>query len=217
MAEFLKTDFHKPEFTRYQESLGSIVTSPNLTDVVENAVRRALLFVRHGALWRELPAGTQWFEVEIEREELERIRVFPRAQWRKLAARGNFGLTEVAQRIASSDCNGFADEAFLLKIQQLRNRLEEGWQAGAILLIGLNQRGTFTLLDGNFIAWWRRCWPGRKLSQGSVSSAAFLPKMNECCWYETNVTTLARYGTNLVRHLVYDPQEELERLLQTFD
>ena len=88
MAEFLKTDFHKPEFSKYQESLGGIVTSPNLTDVVENAVRRALLFVRHGALWRELPAGTQWFEVEIEREELERIRVFPRAQWRKLAARG---------------------------------------------------------------------------------------------------------------------------------
>ena len=141
MAEFLKTDFHKPEFSKYQESLGGIVTSPNLTDVVENAVRRALLFVRHGALWRELPAGTQWFEVEIEREELERIRVFPRAQWRKLA-RGNFGLTEVSQRISSGDCNGFADEAFLVKIQQLRDRLEEGWQAGAILLIGLNQRGT---------------------------------------------------------------------------
>ncbi len=91
MAEFLKTDFHKPEFVKYQESLGGLVTAPNLTDVVENAVRRALLFVRHGALWRELPAGTQWFEVEIERAELERIRVFPRAQWRKLAARGNFG------------------------------------------------------------------------------------------------------------------------------
>ena len=216
MAEFLKTDFHKPEFTRYQESLGSIVTSPNLTDVVENAVRRALLFVRHGALWRELPAGTQWFEVEIEREELERIRVFPRAQWRKLAARGNFGLTEVAQRIASSDCNGFADEAFLLKIQQLRNRLEEGWQAGAILLIGLNQRGTFTLLDGN-----HRMVAAMLASPEAFSRFRFFcglsPKMNECCWYETNVTTLARYGTNLVRHLVYDPQEELERLLQSFD
>ena len=77
MAEFLKTDFHKPEFSKYQESLGGIVTTPNLNDVVENAVRRALLFVRHGALWRELPEGTQWFEVEIERAELERIRVFP--------------------------------------------------------------------------------------------------------------------------------------------
>ena len=216
MAEFLKTDFHKPEFIKYQESLGGVVTSPNLTDVVENAVRRALLFVRHGALWRELPAGTQWFEVEIEREELERIRVFPRAHWRKLAARGNFGLTEVSKRIASGDCNGFADEAFLLKIRQLRDRLEEGWQAGAILLIGLNQRGAFTLLDGN-----HRMVAAMLSSPETFSRFRFFcglsPKMNECCWYETNVTTLARYGTNLVRHLVYDPQEELERLLQTFD
>jgi hypothetical protein len=41
--------------------------------------------------------------------------------------------------------------------------------------------------------------------------------MSECCWYETNVTTLARYGTNLVRYLIHDPKEELERLLQGFD
>ncbi len=215
MAEFLKTDFHKPEFSKYQESLGGIVTTPNLHDVVENAVRRALLFVRHGALWRELPQGTQWFEVEIERADLERIRVFPRAQWRRLA-RGNFGLTQVTQRIASGECTGFADEAFLLKLQQLRARLEQGWQAGAILLIGLDQRGAFTLLDGN-----HRMVAALLASPEALTRFRFFcglsPRMSECCWYETNVTTLARYGTNLVRYLVHDPQEELERLLQGFD
>lgn len=215
MAEFLKTDFHKPEFSKYQETLGRVVTEPNLSDVVENAVRRALLFVRHGALWRELPEGTQWFEVEIERANLERIRVFPRAQWRKLA-RGHFGLTEVSDRIASGDCNGFADEAFMLKIQQLRNRLDLGWEAGAILLIGLNQRGTFTLLDGN-----HRMVAAMLASPETLTRFRFFcglsPRMSECCWYETNVTTLARYGTNLVRHLVHDPQDELKRLLQGFD
>ena len=215
MAEFLKTDFHKPEFSKYQQSLGGIVTTPNLNDVVENAVRRALLFVRHGALWRELPAGTQWFEVEIEREELERIRVFPRAQWRRLA-RGNFGLTEVSQRISSGECDGFADEAFLMKIQQLRDRLDQGWQAGAILLIGLDQRGSLTLLDGN-----HRMVAALLASPESLTRFRFFcglsPRMSECCWYETNVTTLARYGTNLVRYLIHDPKEELERLLQGFD
>lgn len=215
MAEFLKTDFHKPEFSKYQKSLGGVVTTPNLSDVVENAVRRALLFVRHGALWRELPEGTQWFEVEIERAELERIRVFPRAQWRRLA-RGNFGLTEVAQRIASGECNGLIDEAFLLKIQQLRTRLGEGWEAGAILLIGLDQRGALTLLDGN-----HRMVAAMMASPEALTRFRFFcglsPRMSECCWYETNVTTLARYGTNLVRYLVHDPKEELERLLQGFD
>ena len=215
MAEFLKTDFHKPEFSKYQQSLGGIVTTPNLNDVVENAVRRALLFVRHGALWRELPPGTQWFEVEVERADLERIRVFPRAQWRRLA-RGNFGLTEVARRIASGECTGFADEAFLLKLQQLRTRLEQGWQAGAILLIGLDQRGAFTLLDGN-----HRMVAALLASPEALTRFRFFcglsPRMSECCWYDTTVTTLARYGTNLVRYLVHDPQEELERLLQGFD
>ena len=40
------------------------------------------------------------------------------------------------------------------------------------------------------------------------------PRMAECCWYETNTATLLRYATNLLRHLVHDPEAELERLLQ---
>jgi O-antigen/teichoic acid export membrane protein len=214
IAEFLKTDFHKPEFRKYQQTLGEVVTTPNLSDVVENAVRQALLFVRHGALWRELPAGTQWFEVEIESADLERIRVFPRAQWRRLA-RGNFDLTEISQRIATGDCNGVADESFLLKIQQLRNRLGQDWDPGAVLLIGLNQTGPFTLLDGN-----HRMVAAMLASPEALARFRFFcalsPKMSECCWYETNVATLARYGKNLVRHVVSDPHTELERLLQGF-
>jgi len=214
IAEFLKTDFHKPEFKNYQQTLGEVVTKPNLSDVVENAVRQALLFVRHGALWRELPAGTQWFEVEIERPDLQRIRVFPRAQWRKLA-RDSFGLTEISQRIAGGECNGAADEAFLLKIQQLRSRLEQGWAPGAVLLIGLDQTGPFTLLDGN-----HRMVAAMLTSPEALTRFRFFcalsPRMSECCWYETNVATLARYGTNLVRHLISDPHAELERLLQGF-
>jgi hypothetical protein len=122
----------------------------------------------------------------------------------------------VAQQIGSGECTGFADEAFLLKIQQLRTRLEQGWQAGAILLIGLDQRGAFTLLDGN-----HRMVAALLVSPEALTRFRFFcalsPRMSECCWYETNVTTLARYGTNMVRYLVHDPQEELERLLQGFD
>jgi hypothetical protein len=212
IAEFLKTDFHKPEFRKYQETLGAVVTTPNLSDVVENAVRQALLFVRHGALWRELPAGTQWFEVEIEKADLERIRVFPRAQWRKLA-RGSFDLPEISHRIAGGECNGSADDAFLLKIRQLCDRLGQGWAPGAVLLIGIDQTGPFTLLDGN-----HRMVAAMLASPETLSRFRFFcalsPKMSECCWYETNVATLARYGTNLIRHFVSDPHAELERLLQ---
>jgi len=213
IAAFLKTDFHKPEFRKYQQTLGRVVTDPNLGDVVENSVRRSLLFVRHAALWRELPSGTQWFEVEIEPADLERIRVFPRAQWRKLA-QGDFGLAGISKRIANGECAGLTDEGFLLKIQQLRDRLGDGWTPGAVLLIGLNANGPFTLLDGN------HRMVAAVLSSLALNRFRFFcavsPKMNECCWYDTNVTTLARYGTNLLRHLISDPHAELERLLQGF-
>ena len=59
-----------------------------MTDKTE--VRRALFNIRHRALWKELPKDTQWFEAEIEMKDLARIRVFPRAQWRKFAF-GSFG------------------------------------------------------------------------------------------------------------------------------
>jgi len=40
------------------------------------------------------------------------------------------------------------------------------------------------------------------------------PKMAQCCWYQTNVATLARYARNMIRHFVHDPDKELICLLQ---
>jgi hypothetical protein len=55
IAEFLKTDFETPAFRQYQEALHKIVARPNIEDTVENEKRRALFFIRHHALWNELP------------------------------------------------------------------------------------------------------------------------------------------------------------------
>jgi O-antigen/teichoic acid export membrane protein len=213
IAQFLKSDFYNASFEDYQEALGGLVATPNLDNAIENAKRRALLFVRHGALWRELPSGTEWFEVEIRRADLDRIRVFPRAQWRKLA-RGNFAITRVVQRIATGRCDDVAEDAFFSKIRNLRSWLEQDVDAGAILLIGNSESGPFTILDGN-----------HRLVAATLSSleaahrfrffCGLSPRMAECCWYETNVATLFHYGTNLLRYLVHDPEAELARLLQS--
>src|SRR5205085_12635888 len=77
IAEFLKNDFHAPEFQDYQETVSRLIAAPALQNAEENKLRRALLFVRHGSLWRELPEGTEWFEAEIQSTDLHRIRVFP--------------------------------------------------------------------------------------------------------------------------------------------
>jgi hypothetical protein len=214
IAEFLKNDFQCPEFQEYQETVARVVKAPDLENADENKVRRALLFMRHGALWRELPEGTEWFEAEIRSADLHRIRVFPRAHWRKLAL-GDFSITQVAQRVVDERYRERTPEAFLAKIEDLRDRLQQDDTAvaGAVLLIGLSESGPFTILDGN-----HRLLAAMLAAPGAVDRLRFFcglsPKMAECCWYETNVSTLLRYAGNMLRHVVHNPEQDLVRLLQ---
>ncbi len=208
--EFLRSDFQNPEFEDYREPLGDLVKTPNLSDPSENAKRRALLFLRHGSLWRELPDDTEWFEAQIQKDDLERIRVFPRAQWRKLA-RGNYALTEILKVIAAGRK---AENAFLQKISELRAFVSsKETDPGAVLLIGINATGPFTILDGNHRLVAASLAMPLRLDRVRVY-CGLSPKMINCCWYKTNFSTLARYGANLVRHSVNDADDEIERLMQ---
>lgn len=213
IAEFLRNDFHSPEFEEYQEALGKLVTMPDLNDPGENAKRRALLFLRHGSLWRELPRGTEWFEVQLRIEDLSRIRVFPRAQWRKLA-RGDYAITKVAQCLATGHGRQVVDQALISKIWELRDWLRHDTDAGAVLLIGLNESAPLTILDGN-----HRLVAATLTSPEAVRRfrlfCGLSPRMAQCCWYKTNVATLSRYATNLLRHLMHNPEAELIRLLES--
>ena len=213
IAEFLKSDFEHVAFEDYQESLRDLVMQPHLEDAGENAKRRALLFIRHLPLWRELPKGTEWFEVEVRPTDLAQIRVFPRALWRKLA-HGNFAITEVGERIRTYRGHDVAVKAFLSKIASLRDWISRDTPPGAVLLIGLNESEPFTILDGN-----HRLVAATLTSPEAMQKLRFLcglsPRMTECCWYETNFATLCRYGANRLANLVYDAEAELERLLQS--
>ncbi len=213
IAEFLKSDFENAVFEDYQDSLRDLVINPRFDDPAENAKRRALLFIRHLPLWRELPKGTEWYEVEIKPADLDQIRVFPRALWRKLA-RGNFTLTAVIDRIRAYRGRDLAVMTFLAKIASLREWLRQDDAKGAVLLIGLNESEPFTILDGN-----HRLVAASMSSPEAMQKLRFLcglsPRMTECCWYETNFSTLCRYGANRLTNLVHDPEAELERLLQS--
>ena len=213
IAEFLKSDFDNAAFEDYQESLRDLVMKPRLDDAGENAKRRALLFIRHLPLWRELPRGTEWFEVEVKPADLGQIRVFPRAVWRKLA-RGNFTITTVIERIRTYRGHDISVRAFLSKIASVRDWISRETPPGAVLLIGINESEPFTILDGN-----HRLAAATLTSPEAMQKLRFLcglsPKMTECCWYETNFATLCRYGANRLTNLVHDAEAELERLLQS--
>ena len=213
IAEFLKTDFQCPEFADYQQTMNGLVAAPDLSNPADNSLRRALFSLRHGTLWGALPKDTEWYEVELRASDLSRIRAFPRAQWRKLA-RGDFAINKVVRCI--SEGNRSTDPAFLAKIQSLRNAcFKPESNPGAVLLIGLSGSGPFTILDGN-----HRMVAAMLNSPESLRTfrvyCGLSPRMVECCWYETNLSTLFRYGANLLRHMIHDPEDELARLLQTW-
>ena len=211
IGEFLKSEFYRPVFRDYQDKLHDIVSTPNFKDPGENAKRRALFFIRHFALWKELPQGTEWYEVEVGDADLEKIRVFPRAQWRNFAPR-TFSIIEVAERMRKQQ--GIDTSAFQSKIATIGNRLlQPDDDLGTVLLIGVNENEPLTVLDGN-----HRLVASMLTSPRRTEKLRFLcgfsPRMTECCWYETNLATLFRYGKNVLRHLVRDHEAELERLLQ---
>lgn len=209
IAEFLKSEFENAAYRKYHQSLRPIVFTPDAEDQSEAAKRRALLFLRHRALWKELPLDTEWYEAQVSVSDLARVRVFPRAQWRKLA-RGNFGITEVVERMQRRE-KASADP-FLVKISEIRLGLSQpDSNPGSVLLIGLNETEPLTILDGNhrFVA---------AVLEGRVDRLRFVcglsPSMARCCWYKTNLTNLTRYGRNLLRHLVRHPATELESLFE---
>lgn len=211
IAEFLKSDFHYPAFRDYRESLHALVATPNLDDPSENAKRRALLFIRHLSLWKEIPSDTEWYEAELTADDLINVRAFPRAQWRK-PAQGNFSITKIVEGVRTR--HDVMDEQFLAKIEDISDRITKGTaNFGSLILIGLNENEPLTVLDGN-----HRLVAAMLTSPGDLKKLRFMcglsPRMMECCWYNTNLGTLFRYGRNMLINAVRKPEAELARLLQ---
>ena len=211
IAEFLKSDFHSPEFRDYQQSMGEVVSNPNLDNAGDNAKRRALLFIRHLALWKEIPIGTEWYEVEINDADLGQVRAFPRAQWRKLA-QGDFSVTGIAKAVRTR--RQLVDGPFLSKMSAIGAQFQEEEPGfSSVILIGINESEPLTVLDGN-----HRLVAAVLASPGSLKKLRFLcgfsPRMTQCCWYNTNLLTLFRYGRNMLARVLRNPAAELAHLLQ---
>src|SRR5260370_4563691 len=73
IAEFLRREFHHPEFKEYRTEFGRLVINPDLSSTRENALRRALLFLRRGPMWRGLPPNTKWLQDRLKACGLQRI------------------------------------------------------------------------------------------------------------------------------------------------
>jgi len=216
ISEFLKGEFYQREFDRYREPFLEVVTCPDLSNAADNRLRRALLYRRRGRLWREIPADTEWWEVELQRSDLERIRVFPRDQWRRHSERGYY-LLDTAERIGGR-ISGSAD-AFIAKLRSLSSELSdaqarEGAGRGAVLLIGLDEASPLTIIEGN-----HRMTAAVLVSPEDAHLqfrflCGFSPHMMDCCWYQTDLSTLLRYAKHSVTWLFDNCQLAIDQALQ---
>jgi hypothetical protein len=200
IAEFLKGEFYHREFDRDRAFFEAIVFDPHLTDPAENALRRALLFRRRGTMWRELPPDTQWWEIELEPEDLDRVTVFPRAQWRSIA-RGNFRALHVAELI-HRQFDPARPGNLAAKIHNLRTLMRGEGPRSTILLIGIDETRPATLLEGNhrFVA--SLLLPREIMLRRLRVACGFSPSMDRCCWYKTTVPNLTRYVKNRIIHFL---------------
>lgn len=211
IAEILMSDFGTDSFKNYQETMGNLVRTPDLLDVDENAKRRALFLLRHLPLWREIPDGTDWYEVEIFPDHMEHIKVFPRAQWRTLGIAG-FCITKVVDAIRMPSES--VDPSFLRKVDAIGNQFRQQDPGfNAVVLIGLDEHGPLTILDGN-----HRLVAALLHPVGEIQKLRFLcglsPRMKQCCWYRTNLMTLSRYGLNILLRTINDPRPKMKQYLK---
>jgi O-antigen/teichoic acid export membrane protein len=212
IAEFLRSEFHYPEFDEYRTAFDGIVARPDLSNARENELRRALLFLRRGAMWRELPSDTQWYVIGLAAKDLSRMRFFPRAQWRRVA-KGSFYLPQVMERIRE-ELPTATRNRFFSKLRRLSTSMNDGTVNPTVLLIGVNATSPLTILDGNHrVAAAMLAHPPALLARFRFI-CGFSPKMTRCCWYDTNLNTLLRYSRNLIRYLYYDPETDIDRYQQ---
>jgi hypothetical protein len=81
-------------------------------------------------------------------------------------------------------------------------------------LIGINQNGPLTIIEGNHrVAAAMLVSPDLALSRFRFF-CGFSPRMTECCWYQTDISTLWRYGVNRLRYLRHDHDRMIERMLR---
>jgi hypothetical protein len=210
IGEFLKNEFYQAEYNRDRDQFEKLVLQPDYNNPEENAIRRALLYRRRGHMWRELPTDTKWFEVELERGDLQRVRVFPRAQWRRMS-NGSFGIADIVDRIRTTGYRNGGD-GVIAKIQQLRYRLQlEQYAGSTVLLIGVNEFLPLTILEGN-----HRLAAALLVSPEAVSTrfrvlCGLSARMPQSCWYRTDVPNLVRYLKNRLTH-IYDWEADISRV-----
>jgi O-antigen/teichoic acid export membrane protein len=202
VAEFLRSEFYEPEFAAFRERYADLVEKPDLTNVRDNQIRKALLYRRRGRLWRELPPDTEWWEVELTPEEISRMRVFARNQWLRFGP-PDFLLLTTADRVRDRILANSSDP-FIEKLRSLSIEMAQDVVYSSIILITINQQTPITIIEGNHRMTAAALVAPETLHARFRFLCGFSPRMAECVWYQTNLATLWQYTRNTLTYYFKD-------------
>lgn len=198
IAEFLRGEFYQGEFTGYRQRFTEIVSRPDFSNERENILRKALLYRRRGRLWRELPRDTQWWEVELTAPEIQRMRVFPRNQWLRYGV-PTFLLADTTERIRARILSNSSD-GFIDKLRSLSLEMKQDSVFSSVILITIDEATPITIIEGNHRMTAASLGMPDEVHRRFRYLCGFSPRMAECCWYQTDVSTLWRYAKNTVSY-----------------
>jgi hypothetical protein len=190
ISEYLKGEYYNPEYHVDRAKFEHLVFHPNLQDAHENDIRRSLLFRRRGFIWQELPPDVIWWRTQLNRNEIEDLRVFPRGKLKR-TAKAELTLSEYSDRLRSCHYKRSSKEA--THVFALTYAYRENIPDVTAVLIGINERSPISILDGNHRLIAALLAP----SPAAVSRFRFLigfsPRMTQCVWYNNNLANNLNY------------------------
>jgi hypothetical protein len=152
IAVYLKAEIVSERFghlivTQLERDGGSrtLVDTPDITNLAENAYRRQLLGNYRAYVFEELPAHIAWYRALLTREEVAKVRYIDYDYWNELSSHTRLPLAATEAIHAGREIYGQSTEVFLRVAQALR----EGAHFPELIIVGASPNADLTVYEGH--------------------------------------------------------------------
>ena len=150
-AAWLKSEFYRMKDNLSEDQV-TLIEAPNFDNAAENAKRENLILNVYGRkpIMDHVPTNIIWYEVEIEKEDLEKLYLLAIWDWFIDTGR-TFKLSGVVKNLSSGHGHrisnfppGAADHK--VKIDEMLKAMDGNIQD--IVMVSSSEDGSFTIIDG---------------------------------------------------------------------
>ncbi len=98
-------------------------------------------------------------------------------------------------------------------MNEVREALTQGTKPSSILMIGIDENNPLTIIEGNHRMAAASLLAPMEVPQYFTFLCGFSPRMTECCWYQTDLSTLWRYAKNTMAFYFEDPDSVIAKAM----